>query len=654
MKNRIISAALVLVLLLSCLTGCSGNPTTTEVPTIPTEPEHSTLIEGKYIVKDGKTDYVLVVPEACLQYEQLAAEEFTTFIQQATGCEFQTVADTSLTGTEKYISIGSTKQLQSVFPDLDLSALNAKQSSYYIATKDENIYVASGNGFKGAACLYAIYDILHDLVGYTYYADTEIYVEQLSDVNLRDYEARTVEPSFDMRTHSTTYIYGNNQHNNRLRYVNFSTGTEWNKITNGHSQLQDFIHPTDTDENGTPYGQSHPEWFVNPYEMTISISTNQLCWTAGGNAESLKEMQKVVADKMITYLQMDSEANFFMFGQHDNSDACTCAGCNAALTEWAGTASGLQIGFFNGVLEQVEAWREQNMPEREVFYAVYAYLFTQAPPVKMDADGQYVPYSDKVIPNEKMRIFYAPVRANYAFSFNSPINQECANDLQGWKVVCTQGQLFAYLYDLNINYYFINFFNFGTVQSMFHDLKDAGVTYVLDQGPSDQVNVPGFQELRAYVTSNLLWDVNRNYQDLAADFIVHYYKDAAEPMQEVFNMICDQNVYYNTAVDPGSSTIQAYPNLNKLYPRAFVEKLDEQMQKALAAIAQYEDTDAELYETLKTRIMKEYLCVIYLKATVYGDSYSAEELSEMRSTWNYYISYFGITNGGEGKPLPEF
>ena len=46
--------------------------------------------------------------------------------------------------------------------------------------------------------------------------------------------------------------------------------------------------------------------------------------------------------------------------------------------------------------------------------------------------------------------------------------------------------------------------------------------------------------------------------------------------------------------------------------------------------------------------------MIYLKATVYGDDYSAEEMSEMRGIWKEYIAYFNITNGGEGQLLPEF
>lgn len=655
MKKRILSLSLAVLLLLTCFSGCAKEPGTNDGGPA-TEPALCTVVADKYIVRDGKSDYVLVLPEKPLELETLAAEEFNTFLQMATGCTLDIVSEKNVSEGAKYISIGGTRQFADTFGtvEADLKEIAGKQSSYYIGTKGDCIYIAAGSGFRGAGALYGVYDLLHELVGYTYYWDTEIYVDKLSDVNLRDYPLNLISPSFDARTHSTNYIYGNPTHNYRLRYVNFSWGPEWNRTTSGHSQLQKFLHPTDTDENGVPYGETHPEWFVNPHETKKAIQTNQLCWTAGGDAESLKEMQQVIANQMINYLQMDDIANFFMFGQHDNSDACTCAGCKAALDEWAGSMAGLQIGFFNGILDLVEAWRTENQPDREVFYVVYAYHFTQTAPVKKDGEGNLEPYSDRVIPNSRMRIFYAPVTANYAFTFDSPVNDDVYQDLQGWKTVCSDGQLFAYLYDLYTSNYFTNFYNFSTLQSTAKELEEAGVTFYLNQGASDQKNVPGFQELRGYVTSNIMWDTDRNYQELAADFITHYYKDAAAQMQEVFDMICDQCIYYSYTVNYGLSTINAYPEMTKLYPRAFTEKLDDVFGLAFDAIAELESSDPELYETLYTRIMKEYLCVIYLKGVVYGDYYSEEEVNEMREIWNYYIQYWDMKNGGEGSPLPTF
>ena len=50
---------------------------------------------------------------------------------------------------------------------------------------------------------------------------------------------------------------------------------------------------------------------------------------------------------MLLYLQMNPDSNIFMFGQHDNSNPCTCQGCLDAMQEYGGTYSGLQIDFFN-------------------------------------------------------------------------------------------------------------------------------------------------------------------------------------------------------------------------------------------------------------------------------------------------------------------
>ena len=658
--KKLLCLTLALLLLLACFAGCANKPGTTEpIETAPEEteaPERTgELIADKFIVKGGETDYVLVIPENPMEYEKFAAEEFADLLEQATGCKIKTVDDVD---TEKipgnYISVGITNQVKEAFPDLKIGKISGTQSSYYIATKDDNIYVVCPPGFQGAGTLYGVYDLLHDLIGYTYYDETEIFVNDAANVNLWDYEGQFVSASIDMRTHSTSTIYTNDSYNTRLRYINFSRGSEWNALTNGHSQLNAYLHPSFTNADGVTYGSLHPEWFVDPYEIAPNISTNQLCWTAGGDAESLKEMQQVVADKLITFLQMDTKANYFMFGQHDNKNACNCEGCQKALQEWAGTYSGLQIGFFNGVLDIVNAWQEENQPGREVFYVIYAYSFTEAPPVKENEDGKIEPYSEQVIPDERMKIMWAPVSANYAFSFDSPVNVKNGNDLEGWKKVCSSNQLFTYLYDLNLWYYFINFYNFGTVQSMVQQLQDAGCSYLLIQGPSDQTNIPGFQALRAYCTANIMWNSSLNYQTLASDFITHYYKDAAEPMQELFDMLCERNAYYASALDVGLGTINAYPTFSELYPKAFTEQMDARFREALKSIEHYQSEDPALYQTLQDRIMKEYLCVIFLKATVYGDYYSTEEMDEMRETWNYYINRFGITGGGEGSPLPVF
>lgn len=647
MKKKL-SFVLAVVLLVSCLLcACKPKDDVTETPL-------KTKLTDKFLVQQGASNYVLVLPNYALKYETFAAEELAYFVEQATGCRLETVTETTVPEGKKYISLGKTNQFMAAFPEETLAEVDGTMSSYLIASKDDNIYIAGSDDHRGQAVLWGVYDILSDLIGYTYYHNDEIYYAESADVNLWQYERNVVVPSFDMRTHSTNYIYAfpNDTHGTRLRYINFSRGLEWDPMTIGHSQVYIFLAPRDQDQNGVRYGDSHPEWFLDPTAPGVAKNENQLCWTAGGDPESLDEMQTVIAEKMLNFVQMDSEATFFMLGQQDTEYVCQCAGCTKALNEWGGSACGLQIDFVNGVIEKTEAMLAQQAPGREVLYAVYAYKPTETPPVKTDENGNYVPYSDRIIPHEKLRVFFAPVRLNFGFPFDSPHNADAYKNLLGWDAVCTDEQLMVYTYDLNIHQYFVNFFNLGTIASHMQDYEKAGVSYLLSQGVSDS-NAPCFDELRSYCISRLMWDTSLNTQELAADFIDHYYKDAADAMQTLFDMIVEQNAWFLAVEDPGSGVATGLTYNTTCYPRAFVEKMDAQIFAAMDAIAHLESTDAEQYALLKARIMKEYLSNIYLKMVLYKDFYTESEINEMEEIWNTYTQYWNLKCGGEGAGLPQ-
>lgn len=642
--KRKLCLLLAAILLLSCvLTGCGDNKA---------DESYGKKLDNKYLIENGTSNYVLVLPEEALKYEALAAEEFVTFVGQATGCTVETVTENAVPSGKKYISLGKTAQFLGSFSDKDLEEVDGTFSSYLIVSKDDNIYICGSDDYEGQGVLYGVYDLMHDLIGYTYYHDTEIYFEESNTVNLWSYEKHIEHASFDMRTHSTAYIYCNEMHGNRLRYINFSRGDEWDHITIGHSQVKVFLSPNDEDENGNRLGDVHPEWFYDPTATVDTLTNNQLCWTAGGSAEGLDQMQTIMAEKMLEFVMMNETATFFMLGQMDTEFVCQCDSCRSALNEWGGTACGLQINFINGVVEKTEALLDQYAPDREVLYAIYAYKPTEGAPTKLDADGNYIPYSDKVIPHEKMRIFFAPVRLNFGFSYDSPYNADSNANLQGWSAICDGEQLMVYAYDLNIRQYFVNFFNLGTITSHLREYEAAGVSYMLSQGVSDG-NAPCFDELRAYCISNLMWDTSRSFEALVTDFMQHYYKDAAEPMQELYDMIVDQNAYYLNVLDPGSGTADGITYNTTCYPKAFVEKMDQQIQLALEAIEPLAESDPEQYEVLKARIMKEYLSNIYLKMVLYKDFYSETEIAEMEEIWFTYTAYWNITKGGEGNALPE-
>lgn len=643
MKKRISLFLAIVMLLCTVLTACGGD-----------DAAMGKKLDNKFLVKDGQSDYVVVLPSQPMPKETFASEELVLFMEQATGYTFQVVTEDAVPSGKKYISLGNTSQFQAAFGDKETEELEGTFSAYFIGSKDDNIYIASSDDYNGYGVLYGVYDLLHDLIGYTYYHNSEIALTKSNTVNLWSYEKHIETADFDMRTHSTAYIYTfpEDLHGIRLRYINFSRGDEWDPTTIGHSQVPMFISPIDEFDDGSTYAEVHPEWFVDPTATTVTKSNNQLCWTAGGDAASLDKMQNIIAEKMLEYVQLNDVAIFFMLGQMDTEYVCNCDSCVAAMKEWGGTSNGLQIAFVNTIIEKTEKLLDEAEPDREVLYAIYAYKPTEAPPVKTNSDGEYEPYSDKVIPHEKLRIFFAPVRMNYGHSITSSHNADVYTNLQGWDAVCDKEQLIAYVYDLNVRYYFANWYNYRTLASLYTELRNAGVTYLLSQGVSDS-NTICFDELRAYVISRLMWDTELSFDELVSDFINNYYKDAAEPMQELFELIDDRYAYYAAVVDPGVGTPDGVVYTTELWTKGMIEQMDRCIMESMDAIAHLEESDPEQYELLKARIMKEYLSNIYLKVVLYKDSYTDSEIAEMKQIWDEYIAYWNITKGGEGYDITD-
>jgi len=190
-----------------------------------------------------------------------------------------------------------------------------------------------------------------------------------------------------------------------------------------------------------------------------------------------------------------------------------------------------------------------------------------------------------------------PIFANYSYSFDSPVNKEFANALDGWSVVA-KDKLLIYTYFTNYTHNFANINNFGTVASMLNDYKSKGVSYVITQGASDS-NVPCFDEMRSYVESNLMWDLNQNYETLAKDFMDHYYKEASDSMFKVYEMIRDRYTWFQAAVSVSSGSLTGDIYDNRLYTVQFINQLDKQIDLALASIDDLKENDTEKYTTLK-------------------------------------------------------
>ena len=606
--------------------------------------QEAEIIENRYIVKNSHSDYSVVIPKKHKDKEHVAAETLVSYINKSTGAKLNIIHDNEVVKGSHYISIGDTSVFANNFEGMSMSELDGKISSYFISTKNENIYIYSNPSERGEASLYGVYDLLHELIHYEYYASDEIYYEKMSDINLRNYKDFFIHPTFDGRSIGNFHLIYNQDVCDNYRIINQYKGTEWVSDIYGHSQVTSFVRPQD------PYGTTgktihevHPDWFANPTAAVADTTNNQLCWTGG------EELEDYVAKRFEEYFVKYPNATYFMFGQEDNSNAfCKCERCQRAIREYGVNYAGLQIVFMNHVIAKTEAWLAEHEPGRQVRYVVFAYRFTKEAPCVKEGN-KWVPANDQVIPNDKLYLLYAPIGCSFAFPLeNSYYNSETYLELNQWNEVAG-GKVMIYLYDVNFRNYFANFYNFGTVKTMYRTCKDLGVSYMYTQGATD-TNTACFNNMREYVESKLMWDIDKDYEELAKDFMRHYYYDAYDEIFEYYQTVKDRLAKFHTQEADGGG-IYASIATKQIYPYSVLRYFTILFDRAVEKIAHYQEEDPDLYNTLKARIMREYLSVIYLKVTLASAEITDEEKAEMKEIFKIYTGYFGITKTYEGSPI---
>jgi hypothetical protein len=632
MKKKIVLFVQMSLLLSLFVTSCqkTESPVSSAIETsssIPLPP----MTDYK-ILDHGVSEYVVAMPSSPSERETTAANELVYFFQKATGFTLPIKEASLIPTSDPVISLGINARSENYASLLD--SLTLGSSSYYLKREEQSLYLFSQNNGDGEGILYGVYDFMEDSFGFRVYAEDEIDYQNVEEIPLRDYD-KLLSPSFENRSLGYRSLMDDKNYLQRMRLLDQYDDPRWGIY--GHSQITKFL-PYDK------YFKEHPNWYANGEESYYNGLVNgQLNWCAG------EEMESEFAKNLITYIEEKPNAIYFHLAQEDNSNYCTCEDCEKAKKDYAYNNAGLQIVFINHIAAKIDAYLAEKKSTRTIKLVVFAYQGTIEPPVIKNADGTYSPFSEKVHLNDRIMVFFTPIGLDFSHPFEHENNAQYVEDLKGWKAIA-EGKLLTYLYDVNFHAYFVNFNNFDTVEGMYQDLLANGVTYLYSQGAVDTVT-PSFEEARIYVESRLMWDTSLHYQDLWNEFFDHYYKGASKSMKEYYNLTRNRESYFMSAVQTNLGGIYGAINSADMWPEDLLDSLGKTLDGALQDIASLEKNDPTLYLSLKNRIMREYLTVLYLKLTLYSDHYSSEEVASMKALFKYYTALWNIVRTVESGNL---
>lgn len=645
MKKRIIALMLSLLSLCSFAFGCKeeteGSNGAAQKKYLYTDGVHDfTAPEtSEYMVQNGKSDYVIVLPAEADSHLILAESELKLFFAEATGVALDTVTETEA-GLEhnddaKYISLGETKMLESSGIEIDKELLGLQGAR--IVTKGKTVYVTGGSSI---GTLNAVYDFLGILFDYEQFAYDCYSLNETNTVKLCNFNVTDV-PDIEMRV-SSWKLVENNPENLQYRLRTRGSG--------------EYIMPVGDTENGAAEATIHNSSNVLPREAPTSreswfsdqsgtgADNTQVCYTAHGIEEDYEAMVEriayVIERSLIKYTpEKYPLRNLVTFTHEDNATTmCHCATCSAAIEKY-GTQSAAAIILCNNVRAKLEEW--MNLPENAeykrddltlVFFAYAA--FVEAPAHYDEKQGKYVINHPDLQMRDDVGVYYA-VSSGLQYQLNiydEASAQGVENSLKWFDI---SSSVYLWTYDANFGNYL-----FRTAGTNFYDtdayqfFAAGGTKLMYNQCDWSGANATSFQMLDIYLDARMQWDTTQDINELTERWFKGMFKEAADVMYDLY---VQENLHAvvvaNETGKISKTGIINYSIGREYWPyetlKSWLDKIDE----ARALIAKYQKTEPELYKVLKEHIDIEWVCPAYYMLSCNDDSLSDE-------TYNTMVNYF--------------
>ena len=221
----------------------------------------------EWLVKDGKTDYVLYAPAVQSDDMKAAVEEFQLLFYDATGINIPCILDTSpAVENGKYISLGENSLFESVYVEdgfegydankhitvSEYDKANLKEDGVRMLTKGKTVYLLGGLLEDGV--VNAVYTFMNLHFNYEYFYRNCITIDKnVTDEKLKIFNVKDV-PDINRRVYnvnwySTVYdVIRNADANTGLEFADIKNRQRRSRLTG--AQREDFLPAYDREDYG--------------------------------------------------------------------------------------------------------------------------------------------------------------------------------------------------------------------------------------------------------------------------------------------------------------------------------------------------------------------------------------------------------------------
>ena len=372
-----------------------------------------TSIVNDYLTKEGASSYKIVIPAKAALYEQQAAAELQSYVQQVTGVFLPIIEDVEVViGENKYFSIGNTTLFQN--SGITYKNYDIKADGFLLKNVGKTVYVMS-NDSRGI--LYGVYEFLERILNIRFFSPDETYVPTMDAIPVYNMEI-AASPYFAERTYMNGLEFGNIMQD---EYVSHSRAISyWMSLdqkfggksaiyarprTDGHAKGSldhNFIAYVDPNV----YAADHPEFFWNDSNAYGPCKCVDIVngITEDGELDENMEVSvlKIIIEELKKDILANPEAKFFLVEQEDGPDVINTERYPHLIEKYG--ASGTLVRSMNVVAKKIQEWADKELNGREINIVTFAYGQTKTPPVKMNSEGVYEAVDPSVIPHENLVI----------------------------------------------------------------------------------------------------------------------------------------------------------------------------------------------------------------------------------------------------------
>jgi hypothetical protein len=482
------------------------------------------------IVKDGKSDYVIVTSPDATPPEKRGAEELQKYLKQMSGAELPIVlaGEQGPPGRTIVVRAASAEDGQ-----------NLGTEGFVIRSSGDMLTIA---GARPRGTMYGCSTFLEKL-GVCFFTPTVTRVPKQSTITIQPIN-ETQTPAFEYREPYFTEAFDRDW---AAHIKNNGATIKADASTGGKVTYAQFVHTFDSLIPPSLYAQ-HPEYFPLVGGKRASGYV-QRCLT---NPDVLKlaiaGVRKAFADH--------PDATITSVSQNDTDKWCECDNCKAIVARYGGNQSGIYLWFVNQVAEAIE----KDLPDKLI--DTLAYQFTENPPTG-------------IAPRKNVRVRLCPISVCEAHPYEqcaAPPNKAFVSNLAAWAKITDT--LYIWHYNTDFANYLMPFPDFAQFPDSIRLYQRSGVKGIFFEGDYAPGGGGSDAELRSYVMAKLLWDPKLDASALVDEWMAGVYGPAAKPMRQWFDLLHegvkppDRHLFIYSAPTLGYLATPVLAQGDKLFDRA--------------------------------------------------------------------------------------